>query len=131
MAYPARIRAARAYAGLSQEELAEALGVDPQTIKRRESGYQQPKKGERVAIAAICRVPPEFMEHGFGEIRPTEIARRLAQIEAMLATRREVGADGGPSGDLGHDVQDGGPTPQSQPETQRPEEPGALGGSAG
>lgn len=81
--YAARIRAARAYAGLTQEQLAAELDVDTQTIKRREAGSHDPKRGERMAIAAICGVPPEFMEHGFGAERD-EIAARLDRIEAVL-----------------------------------------------
>jgi transcriptional regulator with XRE-family HTH domain len=83
--YAARIRAARAYAGLKQDELAGRLGVDTQTIKRREAGAQDPKRGELLAIAAITGVPVSFMEHGFGEVEPSEILERLARIEAVLA----------------------------------------------
>lgn len=67
--YSARIRAARAYADITQLQLADALGVDEQTIKRRESpNGNEPKKGERIAIATICGVPPEFLEHGWGAL---------------------------------------------------------------
>lgn len=84
-AYSARIRAARNYAGLTQIQLAEALGVDEQTIKRRESpAGNEPKKGERIAIASICGVPPEFMEIGFGEITRDELLDRLARIEQAV-----------------------------------------------
>jgi len=83
--HAARIRAARAYADLTQEQLADELGVDVQTIKRREAGRQEPKRGELLAIAAICRVPMAFMEHGFGEIAENEVLRRLDRIEAALA----------------------------------------------
>lgn len=83
--YSARIRAARAFKDLTQVQLAEALGVDEQTIKRRESGAQDPKKGERIAIAAICGVPAEFMENGFGELGRDELAERLGEIEATLS----------------------------------------------
>lgn len=82
--YAARIRAARAYAGLKQDELAERLGVDTNTIKRREGGTQHPKRGELLAIAAITGVPVSFMEHGFGETSESEVIRRLGHIEALL-----------------------------------------------
>jgi transcriptional regulator with XRE-family HTH domain len=83
--YAARIRAARAYAGLKQDELAERLGVDTNTIKRREAGTQNPKRGELLAIAAITGVPVSFMEHGFGETDEAEVLKRLDRIEALLA----------------------------------------------
>ena len=83
--YSRRIRAARGYAGISQSQLAEALGVDEQTIKRRESpNGKEPKKGERVAIAAICGVPLDFLEQGFGRLAQDEVAERLARIEFAL-----------------------------------------------
>lgn len=63
--YGPRVRAARAYAGLKQVELADALGVDVQTIKRREASVHAPRRGELVAIAAICDVPLGFLERGF------------------------------------------------------------------
>lgn len=87
--YAARIRAARAYAGLKQDELAEHLGVDSNTIKRREAGTQNPKRGELLAIAAVTGVPVSFMEHGFGEIDEAEVLQRLDRIEALL-----TGVDG-------------------------------------
>lgn len=83
--YSPRIRAARGYAGLTQEGLAEALGVDVQTIKRRESSNgKEPKQGERIAIAAICGVPIEFMEQGFGEIRRDDVLETLDGLRVTV-----------------------------------------------
>jgi transcriptional regulator with XRE-family HTH domain len=83
--YGRRIRAARAYAGLTQDQLAEALGLDVQTVKRRESGKQEPRNGERIAIAAVCNVPLEFIEHGFPAVVSTEAQDALTRIEQTLA----------------------------------------------
>jgi transcriptional regulator with XRE-family HTH domain len=87
--YGGRVRAARGYAGLTQDALAQALGVDPATIKRREAprgaeNYKPPKKGERIAIAQICGIPPEFMEEGFGGRASDEISEQLAQMRAQI-----------------------------------------------
>lgn len=84
--YAARVRAARKYANLTQQQLADALGVNVQTVKRRELDpaddlAQAPKKGERRAIADICGVPVSFMEEGFGGESRTEISQRLADLE--------------------------------------------------
>ena|SRR3712207_2625908 len=57
---PARIKAARAWAGLSQYELAERLGVEVQWVKRRESGRQSAKQFELVAIAQACGLPVQW-----------------------------------------------------------------------
>jgi transcriptional regulator with XRE-family HTH domain len=82
--FAARLRAARAFAGLSQEELAEALGDSVSTIARRETGKSPTKPGDRISTATVCGVPPEFMEQGFGVIAQDEILERLARIEAAL-----------------------------------------------
>lgn len=88
--YSPRIRAARTYAGLSQKELADALGVDEQTIKRRESGRQEPKLAERIALASVCKIPPEFMEHGWGALDADEIRVLLNEQSAILQELRAL-----------------------------------------
>lgn len=87
-----RIRAARGYADISQQELADRMGVDVQWVKRREksAGGQNPKPGELIAIAAICEVPIDFMLDGFSERTPSEIAERLARIEELLSPSGEA-----------------------------------------
>lgn len=59
-----RIRAARGYADLSQEELADRLGYERQAIRRREEGDQHPRRAELIAIAQVCEVPPSFFDLG-------------------------------------------------------------------
>jgi transcriptional regulator with XRE-family HTH domain len=104
--YAARYRAARGFADLTQPELAEKLGVDAQTIKRRESGAKGPKKGERMAVAAICGVPFEFMEDGWGALEPSEI-RALLDRQTELLERIEGAVD--PLGKLVNEVRQGLP----------------------
>lgn len=129
--YSPRIRAARNYAGLSQRALADALGVDEQTIKRRESpGGKEPKRGERVAIASICGVPAEFMEDGFGEIRRDEILDDLEYLRtklddlnvalAVLVEQRQVELTGPPL--VGPD--ESRPATPRRRTTRRDDEPG-------
>lgn len=79
------IRAARAYAGLTQGELADALGVEVQWVKRREASIQTPREAELVAIADKCSVPLEFLHHGFSDdlIGP-EAQNQLDRIEGKL-----------------------------------------------
>ena len=64
----ARIRAARAYAGLTQPALARHLEQDAQTVKRTEAGRRQPKEPELLAIAKACGLPYEFFTIDFGEL---------------------------------------------------------------
>jgi transcriptional regulator with XRE-family HTH domain len=72
--YHARIRAARAYAGLTREELAAALGMSASTYSNIEHAdhpsSREPRPAELVAIAYECGVPVWFMRHGFdGRLR--------------------------------------------------------------
>lgn len=63
--YARRYRAARAFAGLSRGELAAALGVHSETVKRRELGQAAPGPGEPELVARICGVPEPFMLGGW------------------------------------------------------------------
>jgi transcriptional regulator with XRE-family HTH domain len=82
--FASRLRAARAFADLTQEELATMLGVDPQTIKRREAGKQNPKRVELVAIASITSVPLAFLEGGWEALAAPPDAERIRQAAALL-----------------------------------------------
>jgi transcriptional regulator with XRE-family HTH domain len=78
------MRAARAFADLTQEELASRLGVDTQTIKRREAGKQNPKLQELIAISAITAVPLEFLTGGWEAVAAPPDAERVRQAAALL-----------------------------------------------
>jgi len=52
-----RIRAARLYANLTQEKLAELAGMDRQTINRVEQGHQSPILDNLIRIADAIGVP--------------------------------------------------------------------------
>lgn len=88
--FAARYRAARAFAGISQDELADRLGVDAQTVKRREAGAKEPKKAELIAVAAICGVPLEFMENGWGRMTADELGNLVAKQNGLLAEQTQV-----------------------------------------
>lgn len=57
-----RVRAARAYAGMSVNELANRIGLGLQTIKRIECGKRSARRFELWAIAEACGLPREFFE---------------------------------------------------------------------
>lgn len=52
-----RVRAARAYAGLSQKELAQRIGMGRGTLWKIENGERLCRPGEMWEIARACRVP--------------------------------------------------------------------------
>jgi transcriptional regulator with XRE-family HTH domain len=82
-----RVRAARAYAGLSVRDLADTIGIGLQTIKRIEAGTRAPRKMEIWAIAEACELPREWFELEWTELamRAAEGAELLARVEARLA----------------------------------------------
>ena len=83
-----RYRAARAWAGLKQSELAEQLGIDATTVMRREAGEADPKRGEQLAVAKITGVPADFLLGGFqalgAEPSRQELSERLEHVEGAV-----------------------------------------------
>lgn len=61
-----RVKAARAYAELTREQLVARTGLAPKTLKLIEEGKRQSTtREELLKIARACGVPDEFMEIGF------------------------------------------------------------------
>lgn len=88
----ARIRAVRNYAELTQNELAEKLGVSLATMKRIESGTRPISTDELMAVGEACGAPAQFMLNGWDAITerpmdrtPLESIRRFADIELRLS----------------------------------------------
>ncbi|MEA2494926.1 MAG: Helix-turn-helix domain [Thermoleophilaceae bacterium] len=88
-----RVRAARAYAGLSVQDLADQIGLGLQTIKRIESGKRTARKFELWAIAEACGLPREFFDVDLDlltnrasvlEHTLTRVDERLIRIEARV-----------------------------------------------
>lgn len=95
----ARARAARAFAGLKQKELADLLEVDEQTVKRTEAGKREPAGPELAAIADHCGVPRWFLARGWAGGQVTDeipgVGPRLANdlrdaMRAMLDEELEL-----------------------------------------
>jgi transcriptional regulator with XRE-family HTH domain len=81
-----RVRAARAYAGLSVSELANRVGLGLQTIKRIESGKRTARPFEVWAIAEACELPREFFDLDFKDLCNAAAAQQdmLARIDDRL-----------------------------------------------
>jgi transcriptional regulator with XRE-family HTH domain len=87
----ARIRAARAYANLSQPDLADAIGMSLPTFKRAELGKRPVSTEELLTIARACNVPPSFLLDGWARQRaerrrvaPGDVIARLDVIDDRL-----------------------------------------------
>jgi transcriptional regulator with XRE-family HTH domain len=86
---PARLRAARAYAELSQPELAERIQLGEVTYAKCERGQRAVPRRELLAIAEACGVPMWFLEGGWDGWRgDVEDAARQA-LEAVPPRRGE------------------------------------------
>jgi transcriptional regulator with XRE-family HTH domain len=68
LARAARIRAARAYADLSQADFATELGVSVVTIKRMERGTRETSLDDLHRLADLCKVPRRYMEDGWSAL---------------------------------------------------------------
>src|SRR3954469_4335919 len=87
----ARVRAARAFADLTQSEVAQRLGVSNMTVKVMEKGGRDFAHEDLEAIADQCGVPLDFMLHGFhvvseagnGEVRVIIEGTRQVAEEAL------------------------------------------------
>lgn len=65
--YKDRIRAARAYAHLSQMELARMVGINQTSISELERGYSASSR-HTAAIARACGVNEIWLERGEGQM---------------------------------------------------------------
>jgi transcriptional regulator with XRE-family HTH domain len=99
-----RIRAAVAYDGRDDKDIAEAVGISPNTFRNYVSAARPTRLDleRRRQIAVECGVPPAFMEHGFAmptesddELRATvrrlaaQVARHEAQLRVLAVEERQ------------------------------------------
>jgi transcriptional regulator with XRE-family HTH domain len=85
----ARIRAARAYAGLRQNRVAELLGISVAALRRIEAGETRPDPEQLDRLAVLCSVPAEFMRYGFEPLL-TEIKKNRRLVQRDLARNRAL-----------------------------------------
>jgi transcriptional regulator with XRE-family HTH domain len=84
-AQPERVRAARAFAGLTQGELGERLGVSAQLVKRVENGRRLLTDLELIDAAEACGVPAWFMFSGWegSTLEARDVAELWARVERL------------------------------------------------
>jgi transcriptional regulator with XRE-family HTH domain len=122
-----RLRAARAYADFSLDELAERVEMGRSTLIRVDQGERNLKRMEISAIAEACGLPVEFFTADFnrlGELPPS-LEEWLAAIAAAVGATPDVVAAPGnhdlgpPAGPLRRELEadrpsDKGPAPPNQ-----------------
>lgn len=89
--YGPRVRAARAYAGLEQADVAAALDISVSTVARMEAGQRTLRLPEAHMLARVCDVPLAFLLYGWDVFTtPTEPEHRPPR---------------GPQGQLGRSIE--------------------------
>ena len=78
-----RVRARRLEIGMSQERLAEAIGVTFQQCQKYEHGANRIACSRMIDIAAALNAPVSYFFEGIG---PAEKARAEDGVQSMLAT---------------------------------------------
>jgi transcriptional regulator with XRE-family HTH domain len=77
-----RLRAARGFANLSQQQLADRLGISIGTVKRRELGEAHLNNQALMATAQACEVPLSFLLEGWSDEQLNEsMAEVLARVD--------------------------------------------------
>jgi len=81
-----RIRELRKAKGLTQEQLAELVGVEPRHISRVEGGYSSPSIERLARIAEILEVPIKAL---FDYMHLNDSKDRLEDIESAISGMSE------------------------------------------
>jgi len=94
-----RIKEARENAGYSQKELAEIIGVAPNTFHGYESGKHDPKSDLLVKIANACNVSTDFLLGATKELqektkKSPSVAEAAPGDEQMIALYRQLNPEG-------------------------------------
>lgn len=75
-----RIAEARALAGLNQSQLADKLGISPQSVQQWELGKTTPRGKRMAEIAKVLVVTPEWLQFGISAVKATPPPEDKAEI---------------------------------------------------
>ncbi len=84
--FPSRLLAARGKRSLSQQELADAIGVSRKSMSRYESGLTLPRAGVLLRIASTLDVDPGWLTGAEKEVDRAEIEREAEIHESYPST---------------------------------------------
>lgn len=81
-----RIRAIRAYLGLSQTEFSVRLGVSFTTVYRWESGRCDPSESAIIGICGMFGVSPKYLKDGVGEMFIKNVEKPKSERKPQAAS---------------------------------------------
>ena len=81
-----RIRAIRAYLGLSQSEFSVRLGVSLTTVHNWETGRCDPSESAIIGICGMFGVSPKYLKDGVGEIFIKKIEKPTPKRKPQAAS---------------------------------------------
>lgn len=96
MRYGERLRAARKHAGLSQAQLAEAVGITQATISQIETSASDGGSVHTVRFARVCGVSPDWLDDEVGDMIPmtyTTSDPKIIAVARVMESLPEYGKD--------------------------------------
>lgn len=94
MSFASRLRQARELSGLTQQELAEKLGVTKSAIGNYENGVSSPKWDVLLKIFDILQVEPNFLYQDSFSLDGSESRFLTSQQSALLLSFDQLNAEG-------------------------------------
>lgn len=83
-----RIRQAREALGLSEQDLANRLGVTAETVTEWESGGRDPRSNRVIMLAGVLGVSAHWLLDGSADVGPSERSGPAASLRAQLESVR-------------------------------------------
>ena len=94
MSFASRLRQAREHSGLTQQDLAEKLGVTKSAIGNYENGVSSPKWDVLLKIFDILHVEPNFLYQDNFSLNTTEPIVLTPQQSALLSSFDQLNEEG-------------------------------------
>ena len=94
MSFASRLRQAREQSGLTQQDLAEKLGVTKSAIGNYENGVSSPKWDVLLKIFDILHVEPNFLYQDNFSLNTTEPIVLTPQQSALLSSFDQLNEEG-------------------------------------
>lgn len=85
-----RVRMRRTVLGLSQEKLADQLGITFQQVQKYENGSNRVGSSRLYAISRILSVPVSFMFDGYDESGRLAVSEDVSKFDKQMRSRETI-----------------------------------------